>query len=247
MRSGTAWRTGLESSYTADHTTGRNFWVNSISVNVVWDQPHDKGSVAHYSDPDIAAEDLLTWAATPAVRMPDVLAISDERITKINDAMLDHFLSVTAACPEGKALSYDENTKTYSAAGGWVESYPGNNTLTSGQKKTAFNSANIVGSQAGGAAECLYDIDINEELILVNSAYSFVQAQDGPWGSIASGFWPSTEPTPAASCLGAAADCTFETLDPKTMATTKTKADESLQAERVQSIKRQAEFRQEHE
>ncbi len=246
-RSGTALRAGFESGYTEDHATGRNFWINGISLNIVWDQARDKKSVATYSDPDVAAEDLLTWAATPAVRMPDVLAITDERITKTGEVIPD-FVSVTAACPESKALQYDLSTKTYSAPGGWVQSYPSSNLLSQGNNKKSFNSANIAGSQAGGtgAAECLYDIDINE-LILVNSTYSFVQAKDGTWvNNTPSGFWPESEPLPAASCLTGAADCTFKTLDPKTMATPKAKGDENLQVERVQPTKRRAELRQEH-
>jgi hypothetical protein len=213
----TAWRAGLESGYTTDHTTGRNFWVNSISLNVVWDQPHEKGSIALYSDPDVSAEDLLTWTATPAVRMPDVLAISDERITTTDSG--HHFTPVTATCPEANSITYNASTQTYSSSGGWVQVYPAPGTL-SGGALSGFTAAGIMTANSG-AVQCEYNVSVTENLLLANPAYTDVQPSGSNWVSGGPPNWPLSQPSPATSCVGNPASCPFETVDPESLISNK--------------------------
>lgn len=158
----TTWTAGINSSYTNDYTTNRHFWVNGLNLSVVWGAPREEKSVAGYSDPNIAAQDLTTWSAKPAVRMPDVLTITDERITTINqtnssdDINTRHFVSETAVCPAANEIQYDPNTGTYSS-GNWVESYPG--TPIHSNIEPIFESANIMSSGAG-MIECEYKVGI---------------------------------------------------------------------------------------
>jgi hypothetical protein len=221
----TAWRAGLESGYTTDHTTGRNFWVNGISVNVVWDQPHEKGAIALYTDPDVSAEDLLTWTATPAVRMPDVLAISDERLTKTDSG--HHFTPVTAACPETGNIQYNSSTQTYSSSGGWVQIYPAPGTLGGGAL-SGFSAAGIMTSNSG-PVQCEYNVSLTEHLLLANSVYTNVQPSGSNWVSGGPPNWPLSQPTPVTSCASTPSLCPFETVDPQAMISNKVGSANRLQ------------------
>ncbi len=196
----TAWSVGLNSSYINDHTTERHFWVNGINFNVVWDTPHSN-AVARYSDPAVSQEDLKTWTATPAVRMPDVLAVSDEKVTR-------HFQSATATCPDPDTVIYNASTLTYSAAGGWTQSYPGPGLSDFGHPP--FDSANIM-TPNGGIVECRYRVGI-DALLLTNNSYQKVQTVSNNWNETVSPGWPLQ--TPYAVCKGTAGSCLFATVDP---------------------------------
>lgn len=212
----TAWAAGFNSTYTADYTTQRHFWVNGVNVNVVWDAPHEGTEVARYSDPDVAAQDLSTWSAKPAVRMPDVLAISDERIILPDgtyEPKENRFALISAVCPAD--IEYDANTKTYSADGGWVQSYPHGAAAHTNQP--IFQSADLMSGNAG-AVDCEYLVGIQKTVLLTNSAYTHVEAQGNNWQAGQDPYWPSTEGTPAKTCgFGASnTECTFATVEPGT-------------------------------
>ncbi|MCD6046343.1 MAG: hypothetical protein K0R48_1506 [Gammaproteobacteria bacterium] len=216
----TAWAAGFNSTYTADYTTQRRFWVNGVNVNVVWDTPYEGTEVARYSDPDVAAQDLSTWSAKPVVRMPDVLAISDERIIQTNGSnpgnVSDDFMSIRAACPA--QLQYDDDSQTYSAEGGWVQSYP--HGAASHAMQPVFQSADLMSAQAG-EVECEYLVGLQKTVLLTNPAYTYVEADGNNWQAGQDPYWPSTEGTPAETCgFGASnTQCTFVTADPHTTAT----------------------------
>ena len=205
---GAAWGLGFNSTYTSDHTTDRRFWTNGVSLNIVWDKPKDdKDAVARFSDPDVNEENLTTWASTPAVRMPDVLAIADERITVTRNGqpVTPPFQSVTATCPANSAVSYNSATQTFSAPGGWTQSYPNAGQLAPdlGQSP-AFDSANIMQNANNGPINCLYTVGMGDPdttaLILTNFNYQHVQASGSDWGDPKSLRWPSSEPDPANVC-----------------------------------------------
>jgi hypothetical protein len=156
-----------------------------------------------------APNPLATWVQTPAVRMPDVLAISDERIITNNP-----FVSVTGICPGNLEIQY--NNGTYSAPGGWVQFYPKTNLI---QGHVALDSVNILGTPAGAAA-CLYIVNGNLQnaLILENSNFTHVKTSSGRWFGVDeySGFWPFQNPAPSFMCptQASSASCVFETVAP---------------------------------
>ncbi len=212
----TAWAAGFNSTYTDDHTTDRRFWTNGINISIVWDQPREnKDAVARFSDPDVSAENLLTWTATPAVRMPDVLAISDERITTVAHNI--PFQSVTATCPANGSLVYNSSSSSFSAPGGWVQSYPLGGVSNF---QPAFRSANIMNDATRGPVACLYTIGPVQELILTNTSYQLVQADGNNWIPGAPAFWPLSQ-QPAVNCSSSSPDnCQFSTVDPSSVKST---------------------------
>lgn len=224
-RNTTAWKMGLNSSYTTDHTTERNFWINSINLNIVWDEPHPQGSVAGYSDPNVSAENLLTWAATPAVRMPDVLAISDERIRTTGSNY--HFEPITATCPAVTDIKYDSSNSTYSAPGGWGQIYPYPSNLSDGSTNDlAFSSAGIMTGNIG-PVQCQYNLKVKEKFILANSTYNKVQPMGSYWTPGSPGAWPSgSSQQPAVGCIGLPDTCPFETVDPNTVISNQNEANQ---------------------
>lgn len=202
---------GLNSSYTQDHTTERNFWVNSISISVVWDPPENKSSQANNADKSLVTTVPLTlWVQTPAVRMPDVLAVADEYVG-VNGVPAT-FVPVVSSCPAGIDLQYANGS--YSASGGWYQSYPAAGTAPATvQFNPAFDSANIMTAPSGTAA-CFYILNgnANTSLILENSTFEKVQSSSGQWlqGSY-SQFWPLSQ-TPEESCMGVSDKCQFQTV-----------------------------------
>lgn len=217
----TAWTTGINSSYTSDHTTERHFWVNGINLNIAWGVPREGKQVAHYSDPDVAAQDLATWSAKPAVRMPDVLAISDERITNIDvpNGIVPRFTAVSAACPAPSEIEYNPNTGMYSS-GNWVESYP--NTPINSNVEPIFESANIMTSGAG-MIECEYKVGFQKTMLLTNSAYATVEGNGNNWHNGQDPYWPSSAGQPAETCsAGVNTECVFTTADPNALLNTPT-------------------------
>ena len=223
----TALSAGIDSTYTADYTTNRRFWVNGISLNVVWDAARNDNKPVRYSDPDVAAQDLSTWSSQPAVRMPDVLTISDERITQINTPNTpnapnlpdepdtrrlpskDDFAVDSAVCPAQP--KYDPNTQTYSAAGGWVQSYPKGPAANTIQP--IFQSADLMRDKVG-AVKCEYKVSVQKTILLSNPAYTHVKAQGSNWQAGQDPYWPSAERSPAQTCgLGApSTQCRFATI-----------------------------------
>jgi hypothetical protein len=212
----TTWTAGINSSYTNDYTTNRHFWVNGLNLSIVWGAPRAETHVTGYSDPNIAAQDLTTWSAKPAVRMPDVLTIADERITTIDgttssdDLNTRHFLSETAVCPAANEIQYNPNTGTYSS-GNWVESYPG--TPINSNVEPIFESANIMSSGAG-MIECEYKVGMQKAILLTNSDYAHVEGSGNNWHNGQDPYWPSSAGTPAETCgAGNNTGCVFATVD----------------------------------
>ncbi len=200
--------TGLNSSYTQDHTTLRNFWISGINLNVVWDPPQnkqEKQEKAQYAEPQVAAEDLTTWVQTPAVRMPDVLAISDECVVKTGK---------TGTCPSNFQVQYNTTTHTYSAPGGWYQYYPTPLSTPTEALWLAFDSANVTGTPSG-VISCLYGID-EKNLILRNNAFQNAAGTGTRWvNNRPSNYWPNPpEPDPNSSCPAQTAACPFQTVSP---------------------------------
>ncbi len=204
---------GIASSYTKDFTTERNFWINGVNVSVVWDAPESQKSSVSPSKFN-SSESLSQWVQTPAVRMPDVLAISDERIITNNP-----FVSVTGVCPSGATVVYSGGQ--YSAAGNWYQSYLQQATIPPANY-IALDSANIITSPSGQVA-CLYSLNSGPpgfsplgNLILENATYQHAVGANQNWQpNSASAFWPATEPPPAISCIGSSpARCPFQTVAP---------------------------------
>ncbi|MBY0378722.1 MAG: hypothetical protein K2Q33_09205 [Gammaproteobacteria bacterium] len=207
--------TGINSSYTQDHTTERNFWVNAFNLNIVWDTTSNTPSTFSEDKPSHPPrQSLLSWTQIPAVRMPDVLAISDERITTTSPS--NPFIPVAGACPLGLDLQYNNVTGQYSANGGWYQSYPQSSTM--GGAYAVFDSANIMGDPSG-EIECLYGLynsGMNRtSMILKNNAFIHAAATGSTWQQGQSQFWPQTEPSPTLFCYGNPQDCTFSTTQPQ--------------------------------
>ncbi|MBX9732916.1 MAG: hypothetical protein K2X37_02555, partial [Chitinophagaceae bacterium] len=178
---------GLNSSYTQDHTTERNFWVNGISLNVAWDVPQTQNEKPHYAEPEIATQNLSAWVQTPAVRMPDVLAISDECVKSSSPA----FTPISGVCPAGANVQYDSITQTYSASGGWFQSYPQG--PAGSARVIAFDSANIMANPSGEIA-CLYLLNgsASRTIILKNNTFKNVAGVGTDWAANGtSQFWPT--------------------------------------------------------
>lgn len=207
----TRWVVGLSSTYTTDHTTERHFFVSGVTLNITVDNPRAQKLELAYRDPDVSAQDLLVWTAIPAVYMPDVLTVTDERITNTDPSnSVQSFQSVTGACPDATQITYDQNTGSYKSANGWSQSYlsPG---IPSPESWTPiFDSANIMANP--GAAECLYRLRLNDALVLTNSTYQLVESDSGNWGQSVSVLWPSGLGTPVATCAGDPTNCTFKTV-----------------------------------
>ncbi len=215
----TALTAGITSSYTQDFTTERNFWINGVNLNVVWDAPEKQKSSAAPSK-NKSSEGISQWVQTPAVRMPDVLAISDERITITAPPITPvvPFVSVTGACPAGSDVEYGTRG-TYSAQGGWYQSYPQGSTAQAGY--ISLDSSNIMASPSGQAA-CLYNLIAPPPsyqslgyLILENTTYQNVDAgASSGWTQGYSQFWPGP-PYPSSFCNTLSGDsCTFSTVAP---------------------------------
>lgn len=217
--------TGFNSSYTQDKTAERNFWVNALTLNVVWDSANSsavpektdiKGGVS-LPAASAAPNPLATWVQTPAVRMPDVLAISDERIEGTEGADdIDPFVSITGACPVGTSVNYTNGQ--YSANGGWYQSYPQGLAPQAGL--ISFDSANIMASPSGQVA-CLYNLVGPPptflplgNLTLVNNIYQNAEGSGSGWASGYSSFWPGA-PYPVSFCnISGGSSCTFNTVAP---------------------------------
>lgn len=202
--------TGLNTGYTQDHTTDRNFWVNGINLNVTWDPPPENKEKKTYHEPQIETQKLATWVQTPSVRMPDVLAISDEYVVK--SSAIQPFTPITGACPLDANLQYDSATQTYSATGGWFQSYPQG--PAGPAKVVAFDSANVIGNPSGTIA-CFYMLNGSKSRPVILENNAFRNATDIGTDWIANGtskFWPSAEPTPNFTCPAVPADCKFQTV-----------------------------------
>lgn len=204
-----AFSTGYNSSYTQDRTAQRNFWINSLTLNIVWDpvqSSYSQETRAETADSNLTP--LLSWVQTPAVYMADVLAISDERINK------KPFSSISGSCPSASSVQYDTATQQYSAPGGWYQSYP---TLSVNQFKiVAFDSANVAGSP-NGPITCLYGLfnkpsGANNNLILQNKTYEHAVGTGENWVPGHSAFYPNVEPYPSFTCNSIPGNCTFTTV-----------------------------------
>ncbi|MCD6045636.1 MAG: hypothetical protein K0R48_799, partial [Gammaproteobacteria bacterium] len=205
---------GLNSSYTQDHTTERNFWVNGVNVSVIWDTPSVKKAAMPQNKVQNteATESLSKWVQTPAVRLPDVLAISDERITQVGG--ITPFVSVTGFCPAASDVQYDSITRTYGASGGWYQSYPQNQVLQ--YDVISFNSANITAGPPGKAA-CLYggyQGAVRVSLVLENNIYKNATGTGGNWIAGYSTLWPPALPPPVSYCQAIPNGCQFTTVAP---------------------------------
>ncbi len=211
---------GLSSSYTQDHTTERNFWINGLNLNIIWDAVEAKKAQPSYAEPSVAEESLSTWVQTPAVRMPDVLAIADECVTQ------HPYVPVAGTCPSVPDLAYDSTTEQYYAPGGWYQFYPAGTAIVNANKDpyAALDSVNIMSTPSGEAA-CFYIVrepgipskDRLEKIILKNKRYRNVEPASGsgyiPGGAI-SQFWPNNSPQPAMACPAAIKKCDFITVSP---------------------------------
>ncbi len=201
----TSLSTGLNSSYTKDRTTERSFWMNGINLSVIWDGPHKKSAqTSSYTSPEIAAENLSTWVQTPAVRMPDVLAIADECVKS--------FRTISGVCPSNLNVTYNSSTHTYSAPNGWYQYYPTPQNTPTEANWLAFDSANMTGTPSG-IISCQYGIDKNE-LILRNSAFQNAVGTGTNWvNNSVSSYWPLS-PDPNSRCSAITRDCPFQTVAP---------------------------------
>lgn len=208
----TVWSAGLASSYTQDFTTERNFWVNGLNVSIEWDVPQTKSVALNQNSGSGVVESLTQWVQTPAVRMPDVLAISDERITQTG--AIKPFVPITGTCPLGTDVQFSNGN--YSANGGWYQSYP------SGVAAEAFlvspDSASIIGNPSGQAA-CLYGLTGGPpfflplgQLVLENNTYQNAVGIGANWIPGHSQFWPQP-PYPSSFCNTLAGSaCAFSTV-----------------------------------
>jgi hypothetical protein len=149
--------------------------------------------------------------------MPDVLAIADERIVQVGPPV-NPFVSVTGVCPLGSDVQYDSTTETYSASGGWYQSYP------QGQLPKAItassDSANIMAAPSGEVA-CLYGLlggppsfSPLGQLILKNKIYQNAVGSGSNWLSGHSQLWPGP-PYPSSYCNTLTdTACAFSTVAP---------------------------------
>jgi hypothetical protein len=206
--------TGVSSSYTHDLTTERSFWVNGINLNVVWDEAKKNSTdKLSYAPPELAIDDLTTWVQTPAVRMPDVLAITDECVSCTK---APPFNPITAVCPDGGKVKYSQIGNFYYAPGGWHQAYPTPLQTQSKAPFIAFDSANVTGTPAGGIS-CLYSIGLKgHDLILRNPRYTYATGTPpGDWiANRPSLYWPPSEPLPNSTCITSAVQCPFQTVAP---------------------------------
>lgn len=199
----------LTSGYTQDHTTERNFWTTGINLNIAWDTPVPKGKVdhPHFAEPQSSAEELINWVQKPAVRMPDVLAIADERIST------QAFVPVNGLCPSGPNVTYNASLHQYQGAGGWFQVYPAGQ-VTQSPFPTAYDSANVMGNPSG-AIYCLYDLagSSTNTVILANNTFRHAVPIGTNWlTNHPSKFWPSGVSLPSFTAPAVPANGTFQTV-----------------------------------
>jgi hypothetical protein len=162
---------GLTSNYVHGKTTGNDYFTNGISLSLLWGVPSDETQrPSYHTFHSVRKPNLASWVGTPAVRMPEVLAIADSGGLTV--------ASGVGFCPVVGDVVH-EGTDYHSADGSWTLAEAPFNPALDPKK---FLYARI---EADNTVYCHYRVGmLGDEISLANSDYSYVSPITNKyWGS----------------------------------------------------------------